>query len=64
MNDPSFLMLLIMMIHPDPTFRPSRIEMQTLIEIYKKKYVFTSAIPLRKFSNQLSKELKLETARK
>jgi serine/threonine protein kinase len=64
MNDPSFLMLLIMMIHPDPTFRPSRIEMQTLIEIYKKKYVFTSARPLRKFSKQLSKELKLETARK
>ena len=64
MNDTYFLMLLIMLIHPDPTFRPSRIEMHSFIEIYKKNYVFSSATPIKKFSKQLTKELKLETVRK
>jgi serine/threonine protein kinase len=64
MNDPSFLMLLIMMIHPDPTFRPSRIEMQTLLEIYKTNYKFSSTRPVKQFSKQLSRELKRETPRK
>jgi serine/threonine protein kinase len=64
MNDPSFLILLLMMIHPDPTFRPSKIEMQTLLEIYKNNYVSSAVIPVKRFSKRLSKELRKVSIRK
>jgi serine/threonine protein kinase len=58
MNDPSFLILLLMMVHPDPTFRPSKIEMQTLLEIYKNSYMASSIKKIKQFSKGLSNELK------
>jgi hypothetical protein len=64
MNDPSFLILLLMMIHPDPTFRPSKIEMQTLLEIYKNNYVSSAVVPVKRFSKRLSKELRKVSIRK
>ena len=58
MNDPSLLMILLLMIHPNPTFRPSKLEALSLIEIYKQNYIFTTITPIRHFSKGLTKELK------
>lgn len=58
MNDPSFLILLLMMIHPDPTFRPSKLEMNSLLEIYKNSYISNSIQTVKKISKGLSKELR------
>jgi serine/threonine protein kinase len=58
MDDPAFLMLTLMMIHPDPTFRPSKIEMLSLLEIYKQQYSSTVIKPVKQLSAHISKELR------